>query len=112
MSFLHPFTKSSEHPENAIVLQGPESVGTILGKISIVWAGLFAGISLGDVVLVATLIYTLLQIGLAVYERIIRPIRAARAEVAVLKVAMDANTAARISSEATSSTGQSGSQEK
>ena len=74
----------------------PESVGTILGKVSIIWAGLFAGLELGDVVLFATLIYTILQICLAVYERIIKPIRAARAAAVVIG----------------SSTGQSGPQEK
>lgn len=77
----------------------PESVGTILGKVSIIWAGLFAGIKLGDVVLIATLVYTVLQICLAVYERIIRPIQAVRSVKTIAVVTG-------------SSTGQTGPQEK
>jgi len=56
----------------------PETTGNIVGKLGIVWTGFFAGIKLGDLVLLATLVYTVLQIGLLVYERIIKPIRAAR----------------------------------
>lgn len=61
-----------------VVVAAPEPVGTILGKVGIVWAGLFAGIKLGDLVLVATLVYTILQIMMLIVERIIKPILAAR----------------------------------
>ena len=57
----------------------PEPMGPALGKISIIWAGFFAGITLGDLVLFATLVYTILQTCLLVYERIIKPIMLARA---------------------------------
>ncbi len=56
----------------------PEPLGTVMGKLGVVWAGLFAGISLGDVVLFATLVYTVLQIALLIAERIVKPIMAAR----------------------------------
>jgi Phage holin T7 family, holin superfamily II len=120
MSFLDHLHKTSDksttvpmsYDAHALSTTAPESVGTILGKVSIIWAGLFAGIKLGDVVLIATLVYTLLQIVLAVYERIIKPIRAAHAEVEALKKVMAANTAARVNSEHSESTGQSGPQEK
>ena len=55
-----------------------ESLGAALGKVGIVWGGLFVGISLGDIVLLATLVYTLLQIYLLVAERIVKPWRARR----------------------------------
>lgn len=55
-----------------------EPVGSALGKVGLVWGGLFAGLSLGDVVLIATLVYTLLQIYLLVSERIVKPWLAAR----------------------------------
>ena len=50
-----------------------------MGKIGLVWTGFFAGISLGDWVLIATLTYTVIQIILTIVERVIRPIMAARA---------------------------------
>jgi len=117
MSFLEHLHRSHDkdatvpmnYDASGVIMHNPEPIGAILGRVGIVWAGLFAGISLGDVVLFATLVYTLLQIGLTVYERIIKPIRAARAEVVALKVTAVANTAARIE---TQSTGQSGPQEK
>jgi predicted lipid-binding transport protein (Tim44 family) len=55
-----------------------EPLGAALGKVGVVWGGLFMGISLGDVVLLATLVYTLLQIYLLVAERIVKPLLAAR----------------------------------
>lgn len=63
---------------HSIAASAPESTGTILGKLGIAWGGLFAGLTLGDLVLIATLIYTLLQTGLLIVERIIKPILAAR----------------------------------
>lgn len=110
MSFLHPFTKQTDahvtqpvsYDANPLATSAPESVGTILGKVSIIWAGLFAGIKLGDVVLMATLVYTLLQIGLAVYERIIKPLQAVHEAAKIVKAAAGKE----------SSTGQSGPQEK
>ncbi len=50
-----------------------------MGKVGLVWTGFFAGISLGDWVLLATLTYTVIQIILTIVERVIRPIMAARA---------------------------------
>jgi Phage holin T7 family, holin superfamily II len=89
MSSFEEFSKSSEHQtvplthsDNVFTHQPPEAMGQIFGKVGIVWAGLFAGITLGDVVLFATLVYTLLQIVLTVYERIIKPIREARIRAA------------------------------
>ncbi len=63
---------------HAVAASAPEPMGTVVGKLGIVWAGFFAGMSLGDWVLLATLIYTLLQITLLIVERIIKPILAAR----------------------------------
>ena len=105
MSFLHPFTKSSEsvttvpmtYEAQSLTLAAPESVGNILGKVGLIWAGLFAGLKLGDVVLMATLVYTVLQIGLTVYERIVRPITASRR----IRVAAKAAEAAAYKSSST-----------
>ncbi len=47
-------------------------------KIAAVWAGTIFGIKLSDLVLIATLIYTVLQIGLMVSDRIVKPWLAAR----------------------------------
>lgn len=47
-----------------------------MGKLGIVWAGFITGISLSDLVLFATLVYTVLNIGVLVWERIIKPWRA------------------------------------
>lgn len=84
MSFLNYFTRSPATIETTsmsydvshITELDPESIRTILGKLSVIWTGLFVGIYMTDVVLIVTLIYTVLQIGLTVYERIIKPIRA------------------------------------
>jgi hypothetical protein len=63
---------------HAVAASAPEPMGTVVGKLGIAWAGFFAGMSLGDWVLLATLVYTLLQITLLIVERIIKPILAAR----------------------------------
>ena len=63
---------------HAVAASAPEPMGTVVGKLGIVWVGFFAGMSLGDWVLLATLVYTLLQITLLIVERIIKPILAAR----------------------------------
>lgn len=52
-----------------------DAVGNILGKLGIAWAGFFAGISLSDLVLIATLIYTCIQTGVLIWEKIIKPWR-------------------------------------
>jgi predicted lipid-binding transport protein (Tim44 family) len=65
---------------SAVAASAPEPMGAVMGKLGVVWAGFFAGMSLGDWVLVATLVYTLLQIALAIVERIIKPILASRKE--------------------------------
>lgn len=61
----------------------PESMGTVVGKLGVVWVGLFAGMKLGDWVLLATLVYTVLQILLLTVERIIKPILLARRSVVI-----------------------------
>lgn len=66
-------------PFHSVAASAPEPVGNMLGKLGVVWAGFFAGIKLGDLVLLATLVYTILQICILVMERIIRPFMAARA---------------------------------
>jgi hypothetical protein len=43
-------------------------------KLAAVWAGTLFGIQLSDLVLLATLFYTLLQIGIVLYEKIFRPL--------------------------------------
>lgn len=53
---------STNHDVNATAL-----------KIAAVWAGTIFGIKLSDLVLIATLIYTVLQIGLVISDRIIKP---------------------------------------
>ena len=63
---------------HAVAASAPEPMGTVVGKLGIAWAGFFAGMSLGDWVLLATLIYTLLQITMLIVERIIKPLMAAR----------------------------------
>ena len=81
---MFPFHSTKDKPMDlkyesvSTAASAPEPLGTILGKVGIVWAGLFAGITLGDLVLAATLVYTLLQITMLVVERIIKPILAAR----------------------------------
>ena len=70
---------------HAVAASAPEPMGTVVRKLGIVWAGFFAGMSLGDWVLLATLIYTLLQITLLIVERIIKPILAARTVALALK---------------------------
>jgi len=64
----------------SVAASAPEPIGTVVGKLGIVWAGLFAGMTLGEWVLLTTLVYTLLQISLLVVERIIKPLWALRAE--------------------------------
>lgn len=49
-------------------------------KIAAVWTGTFYGIKLSDLVLLATLLYTVLQIGVLLNDRVIKPWRAARRE--------------------------------
>ena len=123
MSLPNSSTKSSgvaavepaTYDISTLTTSAPESVGSILGKISIVWAGLFAGITLSDVVLFATLIYTVLQICLAVYERIIKPIHSLQDAARVVKHAADRlaeSSSTSSTSSNSSSNGQSGPQEK
>jgi hypothetical protein len=63
---------------HSIASDAPEPMGAVMGKLGLVWTGFFAGISLGDWVLIATLTYTVIQIILTIVERVIRPILAAR----------------------------------
>jgi len=63
---------------SAVAASAPEPMGAVMGKVAVVWTGFFAGMSLGEWVLVATLVYTLLQITLLIVERIIKPILAMR----------------------------------
>lgn len=53
-------------------------VNSTMLKLGAVWAGTIFGIKLSDLVLIATLIYTVLQIGLLISDRIIKPWLAAR----------------------------------
>ena len=89
----HEATVPMHYESHSSVVLPPESVGTIMGKLSLVWGGLFAGISLGDIVLVATLVYTVLQTGLAVYERIIKPIHEMKRIARILRAAEAAKLA-------------------
>ena len=85
MFFRSTFFNRDKHmdlktePIHSVVASTPEPLGNMLGKLGIVWTGFLAGIKLGDLVLIATLIYTLLQISVLVMERIIRPFMAAHA---------------------------------
>jgi Phage holin T7 family, holin superfamily II len=63
---------------HSVAASAPEPMGAVMGKVAVVWTGFFAGISLGDWVLIATLVYTLIQITLTLVERVIKPILAAR----------------------------------
>ena len=65
---------------HSVVASAPEPIGTIVGKLGVIWVGLFAGLKLGDLVLIATLVYTLLQTCMLIVERIIKPLWALRAE--------------------------------
>lgn len=47
-------------------------------KIAAVWTGTLFGLKLSDLVLLATLFYTLLQIGILIADRIVKPWLAAR----------------------------------
>lgn len=47
-------------------------------KIAAVWTGTLYGIKLSDLVLLATLLYTVLQIGVLINDRIVKPWRKAR----------------------------------
>jgi hypothetical protein len=53
-----------------------EALGTMLGKLGLVWVGFFAGMSLKDLlqiaVLAATLIYTVIQIWITFRDKILR----------------------------------------
>jgi hypothetical protein len=73
-----PTEQKTPMDSSALATITPEPIGTIMAKVGIVWTGLIAGISLGDIVLFATLIYTILQTVMLVVERIIKPILAAR----------------------------------
>ena len=52
-----------------------EALGSMLGKLGLVWAGFFAGVSLKDAlqiaVLVATLVYTVIQCYILVRDKIL-----------------------------------------
>jgi Phage holin T7 family, holin superfamily II len=54
-------------------VSAPSEVTTAVTKVAAVWAGTLFGIQLSDIVLLATLLYTLLQICLLVSEKIIKP---------------------------------------
>jgi len=73
-------------PVDSVLPGTPEPMGSILSKLGVVWAGLFAGWTLGEIVLMATLVYTVLQIIMLIVERIIKPILAARRSVEVVRV--------------------------
>lgn len=96
-------TVPMHYESHSSVILPPESVGTIMGKLGLVWGGLVAGISLGDIVLVATLVYTVLQTGLAVYERIIKPIHEMQKIARILRAA-EAAKLASLNPSSTSST--------
>lgn len=59
-------------------LDHQDAVGNIMGKLGIAWVGFFAGISLSDLALLATLVYTSLQIGILMWEKVIKPWRRRR----------------------------------
>ena len=61
-------THDSSHTDGAAVA----------AKLAVVWTGTFFGIKLSDLVLLATLCYTLLQIGILVWDRVIKPWRDSR----------------------------------
>ena len=52
-------------------------------KITAIWAGTIFGIELSHLVLAATLLYTLLQIGLIISDRIVKPWLVSRRPVLV-----------------------------
>jgi len=52
-------------------------------KLTAIWAGTIFGIELSHLVLAATLIYTVLQIGLIISDRVVKPWLAARRPVLV-----------------------------
>ena len=55
---------SSQHTDGA----------AIAAKLAVVWTGTLFGIKLSDLVLLATLLYTVLQIGIVIWDRIVKPI--------------------------------------
>lgn len=55
--------------------QQSTEVTAAVAKITAVWAGTLFGIQISDLVLVATLIYTVLQICILVWEKMIKPWR-------------------------------------
>ncbi len=52
----------------------------VAAKLGVIWAGTLWGIKISDLVLLATLLYTILQIGVLVWEKIVKPILAHRRE--------------------------------
>lgn len=70
----------SSQPKGYIVADPSTNheVNSAMLKIGAVWAGTLFGIKLSDLVLIATLIYTVLQIGLLISDRIVKPWYAAR----------------------------------
>lgn len=59
-------------------VQDNTEMGAAAAKLTAVWAGTLFGIQLSDLVLLATLIYTLLQICIIVWEKLIKPWRASK----------------------------------
>jgi hypothetical protein len=49
-------------------------VELVAAKLAVVWTGTIFGMKVSDLVLLATLIYTVLQIGLLLWDRVIKPI--------------------------------------
>jgi len=58
-------------------------VNTAALKLTAIWAGTIFGIELSHLVLAATLIYTVLQIGLIISDRIVKPWLASRRPILV-----------------------------
>lgn len=52
-----------------------DSLNAYMAKLITGWLALFVGLSLGDIATIAALVYTLLNIGFLLYDRIIKPWR-------------------------------------
>lgn len=69
------YNRKSSQPKGSTVADPSTNheVNSAMLKIGAVWAGTIFGIKLSDLVLIATLIYTVLQIGLLISDRIVKP---------------------------------------